>query len=613
MLGLDLPYDLPCLQDIVKFAEKKIKRIPLEVMHSVHTTMLYNLEALQEVVQWERILKLLSRDGSFLSSPASTAVAYMKTGDKKCLEFLTFVVNRFGDNAPCQYPIDLLERIWAIDTIQRLGIDHHFRKEIYDTLDYVYRNAGKQGVSWGRDNPVPDIDDTCMALRLMRLQGFPVSSDVLEYFKDDDGTLICFPGQTHRGVSDMFNLYRYSQVAFPGEKILKEAKAFAEEYLKNCVENNEVNDKWSLKKALDKEVDQALKVPWRMSFERLEAREYIDQYGELDVWIAKTIYWMYNVNDPKYMELAKLDYNKLQTLYKAEIDSILKWWNSCGFDDPLVGNACPRETHFAIAATLYEPEFSHSRVAYTKCNCIENTLRDLFESHESVEELKVMCLAVEKWDPSMVRSLPSIVKATFMGMYDTTNELSAQISNARRKEMFPYLHDLRVKQIKHYMKKRETSGEPYIGSLEEYIDQNKADLGVAIRVLPAMFLIGECIQYYALRCLDEKSTIQDHLSSYLTIFVDLQTHKVNQGEGRSDAVTIYMEEEDCSEEEALRSLNAIMENTFDELVHDYLKPSLVPRGCRRLMFEHARIVQYLHSDEYKAIDSDMERMFTPVQ
>lgn len=26
MLGLDLPYDLPCLQDIVKFAEKKIKR-----------------------------------------------------------------------------------------------------------------------------------------------------------------------------------------------------------------------------------------------------------------------------------------------------------------------------------------------------------------------------------------------------------------------------------------------------------------------------------------------------------------------------------------------------------------------------------------------------------
>lgn len=73
-----------------------------------------------------------------------------------------------------------------------------------------------------------------------------------------------------------------------------------------------------------------------------------------------------------------------------------RWWNSCGFDDPLVGNACPRETHFAIAATLYEPEISHSRVAYTKCNCIENTLRDLFESHESVEELKVMCLAVEK-------------------------------------------------------------------------------------------------------------------------------------------------------------------------------------------------------------------------
>ncbi|XXG73199.1 hypothetical protein AAC387_Pa07g2158 [Persea americana] len=116
-----------------------MNRILVKVMHSMHTTLLYSLEALQEVVQWERVLTLQSRDGSFLSSPSFTAIAYMKTGDEKCLSYLTNTVRRFKDHAPCQYPIDLLECLWAVDTIHRLGIDHHFRNEISNVLDYVYR------------------------------------------------------------------------------------------------------------------------------------------------------------------------------------------------------------------------------------------------------------------------------------------------------------------------------------------------------------------------------------------------------------------------------------------------------------------------------------------
>lgn len=53
----------------------------------------------------------------------------------------------------------------------------------------------------------------------------------------------------------MFNLYRFSQLSFPGEKILREAKAFAEEYLITCVNHNQMEDKWSLKKSLKEEVN----------------------------------------------------------------------------------------------------------------------------------------------------------------------------------------------------------------------------------------------------------------------------------------------------------------------------------------------------------------------
>ncbi|KAG6488057.1 bifunctional isopimaradiene synthase, chloroplastic-like [Zingiber officinale] len=616
-MGIDLPYDRPSIQKIIKFREKKMSRIPVKVMHSVHTTLLYTLEALQEVVQWDEILKLQSADGSFLSSASSTAAVYMNTGDKKCLEFLQSVLNRFGDNLPCQYPIDLFERIWAIDTIARLGIDHLFKKEIIDTLDYVYKYSGKQGVSWGRDNTVPDVDDTCMALRLMRLYGYPVSSDMIEFFRDDDGNFICFPGQTHRGVSDMFNLYRFSQVAFPGEKVLKEANAFVESYLKDCVKNNKVDDKWSCKKALGKEVARGLEYPWRRSFPRLDAREYLDHYGDNDVWLAKTIYLIYNVTNPKYLELAKLEFNRLQAIYEKEIGSVVEWWNSCGLE---ATSLSPEQLHFAIASTLPEPEFARSRIAYTKSNSIENVLVDLFYKHESTEDLKNLCRAVEEWNPSLALSLPSQLKTTFNVLYETLNELAGEASKVQGKDVFPYFHELRKKQMEMYMKLRESKlgGQSGEYSLKDYIEHGKTELGVAVRLLPSVFLMGERLRDLDLLCLNEKSRIQEKLSVFLRLYVDLQMHKNSLAQGGMNAVAVSMEEGKRREEEALGDVEAQMEEAFDELVHESLKPSLVPRSCRRLMFEHARITQFFLHDDFtspahrRKIADAIERFRTPV-
>ena len=48
-------------------------------------------------------------------------------------------MEKFVIAVPCNYPFDLLERLWAVDTVERLGIDRHFKEEIKETLDYVYR------------------------------------------------------------------------------------------------------------------------------------------------------------------------------------------------------------------------------------------------------------------------------------------------------------------------------------------------------------------------------------------------------------------------------------------------------------------------------------------
>lgn len=40
---------------------------------------------------------------------------------------------------PNAYPVDLFERIWAVNRLQRLGISRFFEPEIKEYIDYVYR------------------------------------------------------------------------------------------------------------------------------------------------------------------------------------------------------------------------------------------------------------------------------------------------------------------------------------------------------------------------------------------------------------------------------------------------------------------------------------------
>lgn len=80
-----------------------------------------------------------------------------------------------------------------------------------------------------------------------------VMIDVFRHF-EEDGQFVCFPGQTSHSVTAMFNLYRASQVFFPGEKILDDAKKFSRKFLTEKRSTNELLDKWIIAKDLPGEV-----------------------------------------------------------------------------------------------------------------------------------------------------------------------------------------------------------------------------------------------------------------------------------------------------------------------------------------------------------------------
>ncbi|KAH6556603.1 hypothetical protein KP509_1Z168500 [Ceratopteris richardii] len=151
LLGLDLPYDSPYVQKVIGEREKKL-----------------NINKLQNI-------KLQSTNGSFECSTSSTACALKYTRDKRCLEYLNFVLENFLDAVPITYSLDLFERLWMVDRLERLGISRYFKKEIKDALNYVYKCWTDNGIAWTKDSNIPDADCTSMAFRLLRLHGYSVS------------------------------------------------------------------------------------------------------------------------------------------------------------------------------------------------------------------------------------------------------------------------------------------------------------------------------------------------------------------------------------------------------------------------------------------------------
>ncbi|XP_009627025.1 ent-copalyl diphosphate synthase 1 [Nicotiana tomentosiformis] len=386
-LGIDFPYDSPILQAIYARRTLKLTRIPKDIMHKVPTTLLHSLEGMPDL-DWQKLLQLQCADGSFLFSPSSTAFALMQTQDNNCLNYLANVVEKFNGGVPNVYPVDLFEHIWIVDRLERLGISRYFKTEIKECIDYVNRNWTNEGICWARNSPVQDIDDTSMAFRLLRLHGYVVSADVFKHF-ENGGEFFCFVGQSNQAVTGMYNLYRASQLMFPGEKILDNAKKFSSNFLREKRDENELLDKWIITKDLPGEVGYALDVPWYASLPRVETRFFLEQYGgEDDVWIGKTLYRMPFVNNNLYLELAKSDYNNCQALHQLEWRRICKWYKECGLGEFGVRERSLMLTYYSATASIFEPEKSRERMVWVKTVVLMDCVRYYFGKKQISAEHK---------------------------------------------------------------------------------------------------------------------------------------------------------------------------------------------------------------------------------
>nr|POE87210.1 putative terpene synthase 9 [Quercus suber] len=181
-------------------------------------------------------------------------------------------------------PKDSSVLLKLIDSMQRLGVAYHFEKEIKDVI--------------GIQNPnvTSDLYTTALQFRILREHGFPISSDVFKKFKSRDGR---FVASLSKDVEGLLSLYEASHLGMHGENILEEARDFSMKNLNSLMGKLDSNSA--------KQVKQSLEIPLHWRVPRVEARNFID------------VYQKDNKRNLTLLELAKLDYNLVQSVHQREI------------------------------------------------------------------------------------------------------------------------------------------------------------------------------------------------------------------------------------------------------------------------------------------------------
>ncbi|KAM3701657.1 hypothetical protein ACB094_05G189800 [Castanea mollissima] len=198
---------------------------------------------------------------------------------------------------------DPLEGLNTVDAILRFGIKYHFQEEIETILkrQYVIFKAHE-----GYDHALHEV---ALRFRLLRQEGYHVSADVLNKFKNMEGKFKLELGEDIRGLME---LYEASEVNVEEEDILDEAKAFGHHLLEAKVKNL---DHQRARLILNR-----MEHPYHKSLPRVLAKGFQENLEGTKDWIKHL------------QELAKMDLKIL----KLAKNQPLKWymWTTACLTDP---------------------------------------------------------------------------------------------------------------------------------------------------------------------------------------------------------------------------------------------------------------------------------------
>ncbi|XVE92870.1 hypothetical protein REPUB_Repub01dG0140700 [Reevesia pubescens] len=466
-------------------------------------------------------------------------------------------------------PLEILE---LIDDVQRLGLGYRFESEIRRALDRIASM---------KDEANKSLHATALCFRLLRQHGYEVSQDVFSSFKDQNGS---FKASLSEDVKGMLSLYEASYFAFEGENLLDEAEEFTRMQLKD--------PKANISKSLAEQVNHALELPLHRRMQRLEARWTIESYSKRQ-----------DVNQV-VLELAKLDFNRVQSEHQRELRDMLRWWRAMGLSSKLsFARDRIMECFFWTLGIVSEPHFSNCRKSLTKIAKLITILDDVYDVYGTVDELEQFTDAVERWEVDLLNDLPDYMKLCFLALYNSVNEMAYDILKETGEVVLPNLTKAWADFLKAMLQEAKWYYNKQTPKFEEYLEN-------AWMHPPGLFSHNRTEE--ELECLEKYHNLLRWPSVIFRLCNDIVSSKAEIERGDTSGILCYMRETGISEESARKHISDLINEAWKKMNKDGIEGCPFEKVFVETAFNLARQVHchYQYGDGHGAPDERSKHRVT---
>ncbi|KAE8651963.1 terpene synthase 10 [Cucumis sativus] len=467
---------------------------------------------------------------------------------------------------------DSLEQLELIDVLQRLGISYHFKSEIKDILQRISNKFYEEDENEKKNT----LYATSLEFRLLRQHQFHISEDVFNAFKDEMGNFkTCF----YDDINGMLSLYEASFLSTKRETVLEEAKCFTVKYLNEFIKSSKDELKVEI-------VEHALKLPLHWRIERLEARWSIDIYERVGTL------------NPILLEIAKLDFNMVQSFYQEDLKYASSWWRNTELGQKLsFARDQLMENFFWTLGIGFEPESTYFRRMGTKIVSLITMIDDVYDVYGTLDELKLFTDAIERWDMAAMDQLPEYLKPCFFTLYNSINEIAYEALINHGVDVMQYLKKVWADLCKSYLIESNWYHSGYKPTFEEYMNNAWISVAGPIMLVHSYIFVASQISKQELERLTKYEDTIRWSSTIMRLANDLLTPLDKQNIGDvPKSIQCYMNETGGSEKEAREYVRHLVDELWKKLNDEYddekrVSTQAIIGGMSKNL---ARISQYMY-------------------
>ncbi|XP_034698760.1 (E,E)-geranyllinalool synthase-like [Vitis riparia] len=556
----------------------------------------------------EDIVKHLSEDGSMFQSPSATVCAFITTRNRKCMNYLQALVQRFPHGVPSMYPMDeQLIQLIMVDHLQKLGLADHFHKEIENILEHVYSHYMSQE-QLPQQSLVPvQIYRDALAFRLLRMHGYHVSPWSFCWFLNHQDILTHMEEDCEYFSSVMYNVYRATDLTFSGEYELQEARSFARKLLKKTLSLGIRGDNVAMFPNFHALIENELDLPWMARLDHLDHRMCIEQLCEINTqWTGKASFYRLSCfHNDVLMQLAVKNYEFRQAIYKSELEELKRWCEDWGLSNMGFGREKTTYCYFAVAvACSFLPHDSEVRMIVAKSGILIIVADDFFDTKGSLNELESLTEAVRRWNG---KDLSSHSKTIFAALDNLVSGMAAKHLHQQGNDITGDLQDIWYETFASWLLETKWSKSGYIPSKHEYLDNARISVATQTMVLPASCFLNpgspECkLKHF------QNGSITKLLMVVARLLNDTQSYQKEQEEGKLNFVLLHLKENPkATIEDSISFTKAILDEKRKELLEHALMDDLddLPKPCKQLHLSCFKVFQMCYNSSNR-FDSNTE-------